>query len=589
MFRCARAAGAPGFVAAAVLLACAAPSSAADSDYMFEKEPKRLALVIGNQSYASLVRLENAVTDATVIKNKLQKLGFTTTLVSDVKNERQFEYEILPSFAKDIEDGDLVAFYFSGHGFSYGSDNFLAPTEMANSLTTKDVSDSAISVDALANYFSRRGAALTIFLLDACRSIPGFKIVDENQRPLPTKSYTSFKKDVTRRVLIGYATQPGEYAIGSANAAEPSKFTVGLIDHLDTADSEFSNVFADVTAEVEIATKDEQSPELLKMTSASLYLKPGQAILDQQREAWVAALALKDPQQVDFFSRRQVLSRHAAAARKWLADNSAVKTAAATTVVPPVAVERAWRAFGDATPRVAILPLNNGFAIDRVTDATASRAINSLWDSELGLVGSGTTDFSSLAAAQADVAGLGVPRERIVPVLHGQVYPTENLLARAEPNGQARVVNIPRGTPLDVLGAVTQGGTTWYNLALPTDQGQTAYVPIERPVAQQPVELGRSLREVVVPPRINGLPELVEQKPIVDALAELKKGGRTVTWVSLATEDTKDETEAALRAIRVSDTIYQLKQNGVDGKRITAAAGLAVSVGEGVRVRIFGY
>ena len=59
-------------------------------DYLFEREPARLALVVGNSDYEHLGSLHSAKLDAREMSTRLKRLGFAVTLVTRLASVRAF-------------------------------------------------------------------------------------------------------------------------------------------------------------------------------------------------------------------------------------------------------------------------------------------------------------------------------------------------------------------------------------------------------------------------------------------------------------------------------------------------------------------
>ncbi|HEX4298654.1 MAG TPA: caspase family protein, partial [Devosia sp.] len=87
----------------------------------------RVALVVGNGSYATLGTLANPTNDAEDIAATLRGMGFQVT-VADNADERGFT-ELLSNFATAATDADVALFYYSGHGLQYRSENYLVPVD----------------------------------------------------------------------------------------------------------------------------------------------------------------------------------------------------------------------------------------------------------------------------------------------------------------------------------------------------------------------------------------------------------------------------------------------------------------------------
>src|ERR1700758_945682 len=91
-------------------------------------EGKRLALVIGNDTYQNASPLQNARSDARAVARALERVGFTVTLKEDIAL-RELK-EALRSFKSQLAGGDEAVFYFSGHGVQFEGTNYLIPTDL---------------------------------------------------------------------------------------------------------------------------------------------------------------------------------------------------------------------------------------------------------------------------------------------------------------------------------------------------------------------------------------------------------------------------------------------------------------------------
>ena len=89
---------------------------------------KRVALVIGNDRYATLPALLKAGNDADAVGNLLTRLGFEVILGRDLG--RQGMIDKLAEFTSRIETGDTALFFYAGHGVALGGINYLVPVDM---------------------------------------------------------------------------------------------------------------------------------------------------------------------------------------------------------------------------------------------------------------------------------------------------------------------------------------------------------------------------------------------------------------------------------------------------------------------------
>lgn len=149
------------FAALALLLTAWAPASAA-----------RLALVIGNDNYAEVTRLEKARNDATAIGAVLGNLGFSVSLVTDA-SRREMNRSI-QDFVNLVNPGDTAMVFYAGHGVEIDGENYLLPidTPDASGGQAEFISAEAISLDDLLERLRARKAQLNIVILDACRNNP---------------------------------------------------------------------------------------------------------------------------------------------------------------------------------------------------------------------------------------------------------------------------------------------------------------------------------------------------------------------------------------------------------------------------------
>jgi hypothetical protein len=133
---------------------------------------KRVALVVGNDQYANIPQLKKAVNDARTMGETLKKLGFAV-LVAENQNRKGLS-ETLLAFDRMIEKGDTAFFFFAGHGFEIGGENYLLPTDVPSATVGQEelIRDGAIAAERIITRVQARGAGTAIFVFDACRNNP---------------------------------------------------------------------------------------------------------------------------------------------------------------------------------------------------------------------------------------------------------------------------------------------------------------------------------------------------------------------------------------------------------------------------------
>src|SRR5262245_40791491 len=110
---------------------------------------KRVALLIGNNAYQNVGRLQTAINDARGVGATLRGLGFSVIIAEN--QSRRAMSEALLAFDKAIEPGDIALFFFAGHGFEIRGQNFLLPTDIPEVREGQEelIRDSAFPADRI--------------------------------------------------------------------------------------------------------------------------------------------------------------------------------------------------------------------------------------------------------------------------------------------------------------------------------------------------------------------------------------------------------------------------------------------------------
>lgn len=147
---------------AASILALSAPARA----------EKRVALVIGNNDYKNVPKLQKAVNDARTMGETLKQLGFSVMVAEN--QTRQAFSETLLAFDKAVEPGDTAFFFYAGHGFEIAGQNFLLPTDVPAASEGQEelVRDASILADRIIERLQNKKARTSILVFDACRNNP---------------------------------------------------------------------------------------------------------------------------------------------------------------------------------------------------------------------------------------------------------------------------------------------------------------------------------------------------------------------------------------------------------------------------------
>ena len=135
---------------------------------------KRLALVIGNASYQHIDRLQMARADAKGYADLLREKGF---VVEDRYDLGFIDMQgAIGEFVEKIAPGDTAVFVYSGHGWSDGAHNYLvgvdAPDRASQDVLTRLSLPIRNGLTGVLDDFERKGAALKVAIIDACRDNP---------------------------------------------------------------------------------------------------------------------------------------------------------------------------------------------------------------------------------------------------------------------------------------------------------------------------------------------------------------------------------------------------------------------------------
>ena len=130
---------------------------------------KRVALVIGNNTYATLPNLNNAKKDAEGIAAKLRGLGFDVILKTNAGSRTIGR--ALADFENRLAKADVALVFYAGHGIQANGKNHLIPSD-ANIEVEEDLRFGSVDSQEFLHAMNRAGTPLNIVIIDACRDNP---------------------------------------------------------------------------------------------------------------------------------------------------------------------------------------------------------------------------------------------------------------------------------------------------------------------------------------------------------------------------------------------------------------------------------
>ena len=215
----------------------------------------RVALVVGNSTYAHIGRLPNPENDARDMSAALRRLGFEVTTELDA--DRVELTEALRAFTRQSAGADVSLVFYAGHGIEMDGINYLVPVD-ARLERDVDVRFETVTVDDL--LVSTSGASLRMVLLDACRNNPLARSMQRTAatRTVSSGSFADLNEDLLGdETLVAYAAAAGTTAADGRGRNSP--YTAALLSHLETP-LEIGLLFRRVRAQVLAATNGAQRP-----------------------------------------------------------------------------------------------------------------------------------------------------------------------------------------------------------------------------------------------------------------------------------------------------------------------------------------
>lgn len=341
--------------AACLLMLSSLPSAMAQA---------RRALIIGVGDYDHLTSLEGVPQrDAAGLAGVFQdQLDFEDVTVLPDLTQNEFLTEF-SAFIDRIETGDTVVFFFSGHGWSDGSENFLAftdaplsGTESSRRLRTVPLSQTVIQA------LQERAPGAVIAIIDACRNNP----FADHTKSLP-KGLGPIREQ--EGVFIAFAAGQGQTALArlpSDDQATYSLFTRHLLPRLANASRPLSRIFEEVRNEVQAdagTVPHWQRPAVYSELPLDYCFSGScRGALDAESSLWLTAAALSGDAEAcgvyaDYLSQYPE-GKYTIAARRLAA-------------MPPCAqapVNTGYQTMSDADTGGRLLTIGLGEPLDKIDD-----------------------------------------------------------------------------------------------------------------------------------------------------------------------------------------------------------------------------
>ena len=252
----------------------------------------RVALVIGNASYAHVPTLANPLNDAADVGAALGRLGFEVTRIRDA--DRASLWRGLQAFALAASASEIAVVFYAGHGIEVDHRNFLVPVD-ARLASDQDVEFEAVPLE-LVQRAVERASKLRVVILDACRENP---FVVSMQRAGATRSIGRglARAKPAGETLVAYAAKEGTVAADGVGRNSP--YSEALLAHLEEPGLDVGLMFRRVRDAVLASTGGRQEPFVYgSLSSKTVYLAAGAAPASAPLAAWSTSVIVSGAAQV---------------------------------------------------------------------------------------------------------------------------------------------------------------------------------------------------------------------------------------------------------------------------------------------------
>lgn len=229
---------------------------------------ERFALIIGNGAYQNVTRLTNPANDAADLAKKLEGMGFSVELQTDL-GKAALEGAVA-DFADRAAAAEIALVFFAGHGLEVDRQNYLIPVD-AKLASDRRLPVEAVSLDTVLGLLDGV-AGLKLVLIDACRNNP-FSATMRMTKANRSVGRGLSRVEADNGTLISFAAKEGTVAADGDGRNSP--FTAALLDHLGEPGVEINFLFRKVRDSVISATNGQQEPYLsASLPSEAIYLVP---------------------------------------------------------------------------------------------------------------------------------------------------------------------------------------------------------------------------------------------------------------------------------------------------------------------------
>ena len=232
-------------------------------------QAKRVALVIGNDNYLSVSKLQKAGNDANAMARELRNAGFAVQLHQNLNYRATVR--AVESFTQGIQGGDEVVVFYAGHGVQIKNGSYLLPTDIEVN-SESEVEKTAYDLLTLTEKLAEAKPAFSLVIVDACRDNP----LKSKGRSIGNARGLS-AIEAPKGQMIVYSASRGQQALDRLLEKDPnpnSVFTRELITRMKVPGLKIEDLMRDVQNSVEELAKSvrhEQRPAIYNESRGNFY------------------------------------------------------------------------------------------------------------------------------------------------------------------------------------------------------------------------------------------------------------------------------------------------------------------------------
>lgn len=232
-------------------------------------QAKRVALVIGNDNYLTVSKLQKAGNDANAMARELRNAGFAVQLHQNLNYRATVR--AVESFSQGIQGGDEVVVFYAGHGVQIKNGSYLLPTDIEVN-SESEVEKTAYDLLTLTEKLAEAKPAFSLVIVDACRDNP----LKSKGRSIGNARGLS-AIEAPKGQMIVYSASRGQQALDRLLEKDPnpnSVFTRELISRMKVPGLKIEDLMRDVQNSVEELAKSvrhEQRPAIYNESRGNFY------------------------------------------------------------------------------------------------------------------------------------------------------------------------------------------------------------------------------------------------------------------------------------------------------------------------------